>query len=179
MNPVSELVPLGIFFLTYQFYDIYVATGSLMAASTLMLISQWLKFGRVDKVNIITFTMIIVFGSLTLLLQDDAFIKWKVTLIYALFAAILWLGHFIFDHCLLKQLLGSELKLPPAIWRRLTHAWAGFFLFCALLNLYIAFYLPLSIWVNFKVFGLLLLMLVFIAVTGLYIYKSLPTEEKE
>ncbi|MCE2571473.1 septation protein A [Motilimonas eburnea] len=179
MNPVSELVPLAIFFLTYQFYDIYVATGSLMAASTLMIISQLLKFGRVDKVKLMTFAMIIVFGSLTLLFEEDAFIKWKVTIIYGLFAAALWVALVGFDHCLIKHLLGRELKLSNAVWYQLTHAWAVFFLFCALLNLYIAFYLPLSIWVNFKVFGLLSLMLVFIAVTGLYVYKSLPTDKKE
>ncbi len=179
MNPLSELVPLAIFFLAYQFYDIYVATGALMTASTLMLLSQWLKFGSVDKVKLITFTMIILFGSLTLALENDAFIKWKVTLIYTLFAVILWLGHFVFNKCILQQILGKELHLPAPIWKKLTHAWASFFIFCGLVNLYIAFYLPLAIWVNFKVFGLIALMLVFIAATGFYIFKSLPTEKKE
>ncbi|RJG49060.1 septation protein A [Motilimonas pumila] len=179
MKQFFEFIPLIIFFAAYKLYDIYVGTAALMVATGVMLLVTWLKYKKLEKMHIITFVMIIGFGSLTLLLRDDAFIKWKVTVVYAFFAAGLLISHYGFKKNLLKQMLGKELKLPEPVWSKLNLAWAGFFTFCGLLNIYVAFYLSQDFWVNFKVFGLMGLMLVFTIFTGVYLYKYLPKDEKE
>lgn len=179
MKQFFEFIPLIIFFAAYKFYDIYVGTAALMVATGVMLLVTWLKYKKLEKMHIITFVMIIGFGSLTLLLRDDAFIKWKVTVVYAFFAAGLLISAYGFKKNLIKQMLGKELKLPEPVWNKLNLAWAGFFTFCGLLNIYVAFYLSQDFWVNFKVFGLMGLMLVFTIFTGVYLYKYLPKDEKE
>lgn len=79
---------------------------------------------------------------------------------------------------LIQSMLGKELTLPQAAWRRLNVAWAIFFLACGLANIYVAFWLPQDFWVNFKVFGLTGLTLLFTLLSGVYIYRLMPQEEK-
>lgn len=179
MKQLFEFVPLIVFFAAYKFYDIYVGTAALMVATAVMLLFYFIKNRKLEKMHLITFVMVIAFGSLTLILRDDAFIKWKVTVVYGLFAGGLLISHYGFKKNLIKQMLGKELALPADVWRNLNLAWSGFFIFCGALNVYVAFYQPQDVWVNFKVFGLMGLMLVFTVGTGVYLYKYLPQEDKE
>ena len=180
MKQLIEFIPLVIFFIVYKMVDIYAATGALMAAMAVGLIFTYFKVGKVEKMQWITFAMIMVFGTFTLVLHDDVFIKWKVTVVYALFAIALLVTQFIFKKPAIKQMLGKELTLPENVWNNLNMAWAVFFAALGALNIYIAFSLPLEVWVNFKVFGLMGITLVFTVLSGVYIYKYLPKpEEKE
>jgi intracellular septation protein len=120
--------------------------------------------------------MVTVFGTLTLAFHDDAFIKWKVTIIYTLFAIALVASQ-LMNKSIIKSMLGKELKADDAIWARITWYWALFFMVCGLGNIYIAFSLPLETWVNFKVFGLTALTLINTIATVFYLFKHSQADQ--
>ena len=114
---------------------------------------------------------------MTIFFHNDEFIKWKVTVIYVLFASALLFSQWVMKKPLIQRMLGKELTLPQQVWSRLNLAWAVFFILCGLANIYIAFWLPQNIWVNFKVFGLTALTLVFTLLSGVYIYRHMPQDD--
>ncbi|PHY82705.1 septation protein A [Serratia marcescens] len=179
MKQFLDFLPLIVFFAFYKLYDIYVASGALIVATALALVFTWVKYRKVEKMTLITFLMVLVFGTLTLVFHNDLFIKWKVTVIYALFALALLISQWVLKKPLVQRMLGKELTLPDKVWCNLNLAWALFFLACGLANIYVAFWLPQSVWVNFKVFGLTVLTLVFTLLSGIYIYRHMPAEQKK
>lgn len=178
MKQILDFIPLIIFFALYKMYDIYTATGALIIASAIQIALTYAIYKKVEKMQLITFLMVAVFGGMTIFLHDDNFIKWKVTIVYAVFAIGLAVSHAI-GKSAIKGMLGKELTLPESVWAKITWAWVAFFSFCAGLNIYVAYQLPLDVWVNFKVFGLLIATLGFTLATGVYIYKHMPKENKE
>lgn len=178
MKQFLDFLPLIVFFAFYKLYDIYVASGALIVATALALVFTWVKYRKVEKMTLITFLMVLVFGTLTLVFHNDLFIKWKVTVIYALFAGALLISQWVMKKPLIQRMLGKELTLPQEVWSRLNVAWAVFFILCGLANIYIAFWLPQNIWVNFKVFGLTALTLIFTLLSGVYIYRHMPQDDK-
>lgn len=180
MKQLLEFIPLVIFFIVYKMVDIYAATAALMVGMTITFIYSYFKNGKkAEKMQIITLGMILIFGTLTLVLHNDAFIKWKVTLVYAVFAIALLVTQFIFKKPAIKQMLGKELELPDNIWNNLNFAWAVFFAVLGAVNIYVAFNMSQEVWVNFKVFGLLAVTLLFTVLSGAYLYKHLPEESKK
>lgn len=179
MKQFLDFLPLIVFFAFYKLYDIYVASGALIVATALALVFTWVKYRKVERMTLITFLMVLVFGTLTLVFHNDLFIKWKVTVIYALFALALLISQWVLKKPLVQRMLGKELTLPDKVWSNLNLAWALFFLACGLANIYVAFWLPQSVWVNFKVFGLTVLTLVFTLLSGIYIYRHMPAEQKK
>ena len=179
MKQFLDFLPLIVFFAFYKLYDIYVASGALIVATALALVFTWVKYRKVEKMTLITFLMVLVFGTLTLVFHNDLFIKWKVTVIYALFALALLISQWVLKKPLVQRMLGKELTLPDKVCSNLNLAWAVFFLACGLANIYVAFWLPQSVWVNFKVFGLTVLTLVFTLLSGIYIYRHMPEEQKK
>lgn len=179
MKQFLDFLPLIVFFVFYKLFDIYAASGALIAATALALIFTWLKYRKIEKMTLITFVMVAIFGTLTLVFHNDLFIKWKVTAIYTLFAIALLVSQVILKKPLIQRMLGKELTLPDAVWGKLNIAWSLFFLLCGLANIYVAFWLPQSVWVNFKVFGLTALTLIFTLISGVYIYKHMPEEQKK
>lgn len=179
MKQFFEFIPLIIFFLVFKMVNIYAATAALMVSMGLMFAVNYFKHGKVEKMHIITLVMVLIFGALTLILRDDAFIKWKVTVVYALFSAVLLISQFIYKKPVIKQMLAKELKLPDSIWKNLNLAWAVFFALLAIINVYVAFNMSQEMWVNFKVFGLLIATLVFTILSGLYVYKYLPESNEK
>ena len=179
MKQFLDFLPLIVFFAFYKLYDIYVASGALIVATALALVFTWFKYRKIEKMTLITFLMVLVFGTLTLVFHNDLFIKWKVTIIYTLFALALLIRQLVLKKPLVQRMLGKELTLPDKVWNNLNLAWAVFFLVCGLANIYVAFWLPQSVWVNFKVFGLTALTLVFTLLSGIYIYRHMPEEQKK
>jgi intracellular septation protein len=163
-----DLLPLLVFFAAFKLYDIYVATGVAIVASFLQVGWFWYQHRRFETVHLITLGTIVVFGSLTLLLHDDTFIKWKPTLVYWILA-LMALGSHMTRRTLMERMLGAQMELPQTVWRRLNLSWGLFFAALGALNIYVAFYYGLDlddakrqeIWVSFKVFGLLGLTLLF------------------
>lgn len=178
MKQLIDFIPLIIFFVLYKMYDIYVGTAALIVATAIQIGLTYFLYKKVEKMQLITFVIVAIFGGMTLFFQDDDFIKWKVTIVYGLFALGLTVTHFM-GRPVIKGMLGKEITLPDSVWSKINWAWVAFFTFCALLNIYVAFSLPLDVWVNFKVFGLLAATFGFTLITGIYIYKHLPKEESE
>ncbi|ANE77314.1 septation protein A [Dickeya solani] len=176
MKQLIDFIPLIVFFVCYKLYDIYVASGALIAATAAALLLSWFIYRKIEKMMLLTFLMVAVFGTLTLVFHNDQFIKWKVTIIYTLFTIALLFSQFVMKKTLIQRMLGKELSLPEMVWAKLNISWAVFFLLCGLANIYIAFWLPQSVWVDFKVFGLTGLTLVFTLLCGVYIYRHLPAE---
>ncbi|AVH30673.1 septation protein A [Vibrio fluvialis] len=177
MKQLLDFIPLIIFFALFKFYDIYAATGALIAATAVQVAVTYFMFKKVEKMQLITFVLVAVFGGMTIFLHDDNFIKWKVTIVYVIFALGLTISHMM-GKSAIKGMLGKEITLPETVWAKVNWAWVGFFSVCAVLNIYIAYQLPLDVWVNFKVFGLLAATFAYTLLTGIYIYKHLPKEQK-
>ncbi len=178
MKQLIDFIPLIIFFALYKMYDIYVATGALIVASAIQIVLTLVLYKKVEKMQLITFLLVAVFGGMTIFLHDDNFIKWKVTIVYAVFSIGLTISH-LMGKSAIKGMLGKEITLPDHVWEKVTWAWVVFFLLCSGLNIYVAYELPLDVWVNFKVFGLLVATFGFTLLSGLYIYKHMPKENKE
>ncbi len=179
MQLFIEYFPLLVFFIINSIAGIYWATGSLIIAAFVQIFYYKFKKEKIPGKQWIIFGLIVVFGGLTIYLQDDAFLKWKVTIINAFFAGALLVSNLFFKKNIIKEFLSESLSLPDNIWSRLNLAWALFFLFCSALNYYIAFNFALDTWVNFKVFGLTGLMFLFSITSILFLYKYLPIEEVE
>jgi len=177
MHAFLEYIPLVIFFIVYKFADIYWATGALIAASSLQIIYLFLTKQKVPTKTWVFFGLIAGFGGLTIFLQDDTFLKWKVTIINEFFALALLVSQYVFKKNLIQQLMGEALTLPEKVWAKLNLAWVTFFASCGLLNAYIAFNFSQEVWVNFKVFGLMGLTFVFAIGTIIALNKYLPDEE--
>lgn len=169
-----DLFPLILFFVAFRVADsMYVATAVAIAASVAQLI--WLKVTRktVETTHWINLAVIVVFGGATLLFQDDAFIKWKPTVLYWIFAGILLAGRLLFNRNLLQKIMGSQIELPPRVWDKMTYSWAIFFVASGALNLYVAFsgeFTDMQ-WVNFKVFGLMILLLLFVIAQSIWLSR--------
>lgn len=173
MKQLLDFLPLIVFFLVYKIYDLRSATYALIAATALALMYSWYRFRRLEKVMLITFAMVAVFGGLTIYFNDLHYLEWKVTVLYVLFASALLISQWWLKIPLIQRMLGKEITLPAAVWRRLNFAWALFFIACALANVYVVLTMSQDAWVNFKVFGLSAATLVFSLLNGVYIYRHL------
>lgn len=173
MKTILEYLPLVFFFIFYKFGDIYWATGALMATTALQVAYYPLTKQKVPTKNWAIFGLIIFFGGLTLFFQDDAFIKWKVTIINLFFALGLIISDKIFNKNLMKGLLEEAIEMPEKAWSKLSNSWAGFFAVCASLNHYVAFNFAQDTWINFKVFGLTGLTIVFTIVSIASLHKHI------
>ncbi|MEI2417225.1 septation protein A [Orrella sp. JC864] len=178
-----DLFPLILFFIAYRYADIYVATGAAMAAGVAQIL--WLKLRRqpIETMHWINLGVIVFFGGATLLLHDEAFIKWKPTVLYWVFGAVLLGARLFTGRNLLRKLLGAKIQMPDAIWDRFNASWAVFFLAAGVLNLFVAFsgYFSEAQWVNFKVFGLTVLLLAFVVIQSLWLGRHMqsPGESTE
>ena len=155
-----ELGPLLVFFIGNSRYGIYTGTAAFMAATVISLIASRTFLGRVAIMPLITSVFVLVFGGLTLWLQDDHFIKIKPTIVNGLFAAILFSG-LATGRLFLKIVFGEVMHLTEEGWRILTLRWALFFVFLAILNEVMWRSFSTDTWVAFKVFGIMPITFVF------------------
>jgi len=160
LKPTCDFGPLVIFFAAYKFGDLMTATGALMVATLLAIGATYFYERRLPMMPMITAGLVIVFGGLTLWLQDPSFIKIKPTIVNALFSAVL-IGGLVFKKPLLKYVLGQVLPLTETGWRKLSLRWALFFAMTAVLNEAVWRTQSEEFWVNFKVFGLIGLAIAF------------------
>ena len=158
---ILDMAPLAAFFIGYKFADLFVATALIMIATLLALAVHWLIEHKLALNPLITGGMVMVFGGLTLFLQDETFIKIKPTLVNSLFAAVLIGGVLIFKKGLLRYLLEMAFEMPDRAWQILSLRWGLFFLFLAALNEVIWRNFSTEFWVDFKVFGMLTCTIVF------------------
>src|SRR5688500_13066740 len=177
MKFLFDLFPVILFFVAFKIADIYVATGVAIAATFLQ--GAWLKLRgkRVEPMLWASFAIIAVFGGATLLLKDETFIKWKPTVLYWLFGAVLLVADLVFRKNLIRAMMEKQISLPEPVWSRVLWSWAGFFAVMGVLNLYVAFTFSLDAWVDFKLFGGMGLMLAFIILQAFMLGKYMNHEE--
>lgn len=197
MKLLFDLFPVILFFIAYQFGashpdeaaailsgigltlgsavkpGVFLATVVAILATLGQIGWSALRHRKVDTMLWVSFALITVFGGATLLLQDENFIKWKPTVLYWLFALALGLGPVLFERNFIRMMMEKQIALPDAIWTRLNLGWAGFFTVMGAANLVVAFNYSTDTWVNFKMFGTLGLMIVFILLQGVYLSKHL------
>lgn len=179
MKFLFDILPVVLFFAAFKLGDIFIATGVAIATSVVQIGWLLLRGRPVDKMMWISLAIILVTGGLTLLTHNEVFIKWKPTVLYWVFAMVLGGSTLFLRKNLVRSLLGEQFSAPDFIWQRLNLAWIGFFVCMGFANLAVAFAfnLPTETWVNFKLFGGIGLMLVFVFVQVLFLSKYI--EEKK
>jgi len=179
MKFLFDLFPVILFFIAFKLQGIFAATAVAIAASFAQIGWLWLRGRKIDMMLWVSLAIIVVFGSATLLLHDETFIKWKPTVLYWLFASVLGGSALILRKNLIRSMLGEQIQLPDPAWSKLNFSWVGFFACMGVLNLYVAFNFPTDTWVNFKLFGGMGLMLVFVIAQGLFLAKYMEQKEPE
>ncbi len=202
MKFLFDLFPVILFFVAYKlgssfptqaaalassYLGVFVADGAIPADQAPILIATavaivasiaqvgWLiaRGRKVDTMLWLSVAVIIVFGGATIWLHDETFIKWKPTILYALFAVILAVGRLGWKRNFIHALLREQIDLPPPAWEKLLWAWVAFFVGVGVLNLWVAFTFPTDTWVNFKLFGLMGLTLVFTLGVGVWLSRHI------
>jgi intracellular septation protein len=168
-----DFFPITLFFLSYKFYGIYVATIVMIIASLLQTGMFWLKHRKIELTHGITLILVLVLGAATLFFHNEMFIKWKPTAIYWLLALLFLGSQMIGKKSILERLMSGKVTLPKNVWRRLDTSWAVFFICMGNANLYIAYHFNTNTWVNFKLFGTMGGTAVFVILQSLYMGKHL------
>lgn len=177
MKFLFDIFPVILFFAAFKVYGIYIATAVAIAATIVQISWVWIKHRKVDNMQWISLGLIVVFGGATLLLRDETFIKWKPTVLYWLFALTLLVSQVGFRKNLIRTMMEKQVSAPDAIWKKLLTGWIVFFVVMGILNLYVAYGYSTDIWVNFKLFGGIGLMIAF--VIGQAILLAPHMKEKE
>ncbi len=173
---VLDFMPLVGFFAAYKLGGMYWATGILMALTLITLLAGYLMTGKIAKFPLYSAILVGVLGGATLILQNDTFFKMKPTVANLVFACVLG-GGALSGRMFLKDLLGTAVNMPEMAWRNLTWRWVTFFIVLAGLNEFVWRTMAEPTWVNFKVFGLMGLMLLFTLANAPFMAKHM-TEEK-
>ena len=179
MKFLFDLFPVILFFAAFKVWGIYAATGVAIAATVVQIGWCWLRHRKVDAMQWVSLAIIVVFGGATLALQDETFIKWKPTVLYWLFAVVLMGSAIGWRRNLIRAMMEKSVGLPDHIWSRLNAAWAGFFALMGVLNLYVAFQFSTDTWVNFKLFGSMGLMVVFIVAQSIWLSRHMHETPSE
>lgn len=183
-----DFLPIILFFVTYKFAPdfvqadraIYIATGVAIVASALLISWIYIKGRKPDVMQWISLGVIVVFGGATIFFENDNFIKWKPTVLYLIMGGALAITQLFFHRNLLKLLMEKQMQnthnheqivLPEYVWSNLNKMWIGFFVFMAILNLYVAYTFSQATWVSFKMFGGIGLMVVFVIVQSMYMSR--------
>ncbi len=179
MKLLFDLFPVVLFFIAYKMYDIYIATAVIIVATVVQIGYLYLKEKRVEKIHIITLVLILLLGGLTLVLQDERFIKWKPSIVNWGFALVFLGSHYIGQKTIVERMMGQAITMPSAIWVRLSWLWIAFFIIAGVTNLYVAFNYDTDTWVNFKLFGLTGMTIVFIIIQSFYIKDYIQETDSE
>ena len=206
MKFLFDLLPVFLFFSAFKFYEprkeaaaallngvfgslglagafvpeqspILVATVVVILATAAQIAWVRLRHGKVDCMLWTSLALVVFLGGMTLVFRDETFIKWKPTVLYWIFALVLLVSATLLRKNLIRKMLEEQVVLPEPLWGRLNLAWAGFFAMMGVANLFIAFNYPTDIWVNFKLFGGMGLMLAFIVAQGLWLAKYVEEEK--
>ena len=172
------LFPVILFFIAFKAFDIYIATTVAITATVAQIVWTKWRHGKIDVMLWVSFAIIAVFGGATLLLHDETFIKWKPTVLYWLFSAILLVSNLLFKKNLMRSLLQEKIALPLHAWHRLNLSWSLFFAALGFVNLYVAFNYSTDAWVNFKLFGFTGLMVLFILLQSMWLAKYVDDKKE-
>ena len=182
MKLLFDFFPIILFFVAYKMHDdphqgFMVATAVIIAATAVQVLVMWLRERRVEKMHVVVLVIVVVFGGITLALDDEIFLKWKPTVVNWLFALVFLGSEFIGAKNVVRRLMDARVTLPDRVWTRLNVSWVLFFVGCGALNLYVVYNYDTDTWVDFKLFGLMGLTLVFVLGQGVYMMRHMPAED--
>lgn len=170
MSFLFDFIPVILFFIAFKFYGIYVATVVGVVVTAVQVVLTYLFKRKVDKQQFITLIVFIIFGGMTLYFHNPIFVKWKPTVIFWIFGIVFLGSQFIGSKPLIQRMLegvlekqntGSAIAVPRAVWKKLNLAWTVFFILIGTVNLYVAYTYSTETWVNFKLYGILSLVMLF------------------
>lgn len=174
-NMLIDFIPVLLFFVAFKIYGIYVATVVGIVATALQVAFTAVIRGKVDKQQLVTLFVFLVFGSMTLYFHNPVFVKLKPSVIFWIFGVVLLGSQFIGKKPVLQRMmehvLSAEQPLPAFVWRRMNFLWSVFFIVLGCLNLFIAFHFSTNTWVNFKFYGILGLTFVFSFFQAMYLSR--------
>jgi len=173
MTQLLDFTPILVFVATYYFSDIFVATAALMAATAAQIGLTVLLKKTVSRQLKLTFWLTLILGALTLIFHDKEFIQWKPTIVNVALACVLIASQYVGKRIpVLQRFLGEQLKLPDVIWRRVNVGWAIGFVVAGALNLYVAFNFSERFWVNYKLFGGIVVFALYGLLTAIYLARG-------
>lgn len=171
MKFLYDLLPVILFFISYKIYDIFIATGIAIIATLLQVLYDYIKNKKIDKMLLFNGATITILGGLTIIFQDKTFIMWKPSVLYWLFAAVLFISNYFFNKNLIKLAMGKKIELEDSYWNNLNNATGLFFIMLGFINLYVAYNYEEDTWVNFKLFGITGILFIYIIFLTIYISK--------
>ncbi len=178
MRTLLDFLPIALFFGTYKLVDVYAASAVLMAATLAQVGIIYAIDRKIPLMHKVTLGMVLVFGTLTLALHDDNFIKWKPTVLYAAFSLAMAVGLWGMKKNFVQMLMSTQLHLPDAVWYRLSIIWIAYNAFMSALNAYVVLNYSTDDWFNFKLWGYIF-PLAFIIGQGIYIAPHLSSNERK
>lgn len=179
MKLLLDFLPIAIFFAVYHLSgDIVLATLVLIPATLAQVAFIWWRHRRLEKMHLITLALLVILGGATVVFRDASFIQWKPTVVNGLFALAFLISPLFGGKTLVQRMMEKAVSLPRPIWSRLNLAWVIFFVAMAVLNVYVFKTFDEATWVNFKLFGMLGLTLVFILAQGVYLGRHITTQAR-
>ena len=177
MKLLIDFFPILLFFGAFKIWGIFVATTVAIVATLIQL--AWMRYstGRTEPMQWLSLGVIVVFGGATLIAQDETFIKLKPSVLYWAMGGALLVGQVFFRRNWLQSLMKSQMALHDHAWRVMLWSWCGFFAVMGVLNLWVAYHFDTDTWVNFKLFGGMGLMLVFVLAQAMYLGRFIDNGE--
>lgn len=177
-----DFFPVVLFFVAYKMYDdpkegILAATAVIIVATCVQVAISWIRDKRVERIPLVTLAVVVALGGVTLLLGDEIFVKWKPTAVNWIFAVVFLASQFIGRKNLVRRIMDSKVDLPDPVWTRLNLGWVIFFAVMGGLNLYVVYHFDTDTWVNFKLFGLLGLTILFVLAQAMYLMRHVSADE--
>lgn len=181
MKLILDFFPVVLFFAVYKYTgDLIIATLFLIPATVIQVAIGYVMTRKVEPMPLVTLALVVILGGATVYLNDPVFIKWKPTLVNGLFAIAFFASAFLFGgKTIVQRLMGSAVALNNDQWRALNNAWIVFFVASGIINLWVAYTFSEDTWVNFKLFGMLGLTLVFVVLQGLWMSRVAQPSDKE
>jgi len=185
MKFLFDFFPVLLFFIVFKSYDDQVegmvaATAALIVATIVQITYNWLRHKKIEKMHIITLVLVILFGGATIYFKEPQFLIWKVTIANWLFAIVFYASHFIGTKTpLVRRMMQANISMPDQAWHHLSLSWIFFFVLTGVINLLVAHFFSFDIWVDFKLFGILGLTLIFVIVQGIFLSKHITGNSAE
>ena len=186
MKLLFDFFPVIFFYITFNVFKgpegeiqaMIYATAILMAATVAQVAINWFKNRKIENIHIVVLILALIFGSATIYFQDKAYLIWKVTIVNWLFAVVFFGSHFIGHSPIVKRMMQKTVELPELVWSRLSYMWIVFFIALGIINLIVAKNVDFDTWVDFKLFGMLGLTVVFVVIQTIYLSRHVK-EVKE
>ena len=134
MKFLLDFGPIILFFIVYKYYGLYAAIYAMIASTFVQIMYSRFSTGKFVTSQVLTFALLVVFGGISIILRDPAFVMWKVSVLYVIFAAVLIGSNYVGRKTLLERMMGKELQLPRATWVNLTWFWSLGFIIIAAIN---------------------------------------------